>query len=54
MVFGRLHIVPRLPAFLARHPDLSIDLANESTFYSTSSNKASMSPSVWVRSMIRL
>jgi len=24
--FGRLHVVPRLPAFLAKHPDLTIDL----------------------------
>ena len=32
VVFGRLHIVPRLPAFLARHPDLSIDLAMSDTF----------------------
>lgn len=26
MAFGRLHLVPRLPEFAARHPDLSIDL----------------------------
>jgi DNA-binding transcriptional LysR family regulator len=32
VVFGRLHIVPRLPVFLARHPDLSIDLAMSDTF----------------------
>jgi len=26
VVFGRLHIVPRLPRFLERYPDISIDL----------------------------
>jgi DNA-binding transcriptional LysR family regulator len=31
-VFGRLHIVPRLPAFLARYPDVSVDLAMTDTF----------------------
>jgi DNA-binding transcriptional LysR family regulator len=25
-VFGRLHVIPRLGAFMARHPDLDIDL----------------------------
>jgi DNA-binding transcriptional LysR family regulator len=25
-VMGRLHVLPRLPRFLARHPDLSVDL----------------------------
>lgn len=32
VVFGRLHIVPRLPAFLARFPEVSIDLAMSDTF----------------------
>jgi DNA-binding transcriptional LysR family regulator len=32
VVFGRLHIVPRLPAFLARYPDVSIDLTMSDTF----------------------
>lgn len=32
VVFGRLHIVPRLPAFLARFPDVSIDLGMSDTF----------------------
>ena len=32
VVFGRLHIVPRLPAFLARFPDVSVDLAMSDTF----------------------
>jgi DNA-binding transcriptional LysR family regulator len=32
VVFGRLHVVPRLPAFLARFPDVSIDLAMSDTF----------------------
>jgi DNA-binding transcriptional LysR family regulator len=32
VVFGGLHIVPRLPAFLARYPDVSIDLAMSDTF----------------------
>lgn len=26
VVFGRLHVVPRLPAFLKRYPDVSVDL----------------------------
>jgi DNA-binding transcriptional LysR family regulator len=26
VVFGRLHLVPRLPAFLERYPDVSVDL----------------------------
>ncbi|NPT46647.1 LysR family transcriptional regulator [Paraburkholderia sp. 1N] len=26
VTFARLHIVPRLPSFLARHPDLNIDI----------------------------
>jgi DNA-binding transcriptional LysR family regulator len=32
VVFGRLHIVPRLPAFLKRYPDVSIDLVMSDTF----------------------
>jgi DNA-binding transcriptional LysR family regulator len=32
VVFGRLHILPRLPAFLARFPDVSVDLAMSDTF----------------------
>lgn len=32
VVFGRLHIVPRLPAYLARNPDVSIDLVMSDTF----------------------
>lgn len=32
VVFGRLHIVPRLPAFLSRYPDVSIDLVMSDTF----------------------
>jgi DNA-binding transcriptional LysR family regulator len=32
VVFGRLHIVPRLPAFLSRNPDVSIDLVMSDTF----------------------
>jgi DNA-binding transcriptional LysR family regulator len=32
VVFGRLHIVARLPAFLARDPDVSIDLTMSDTF----------------------
>lgn len=32
VVFGRLHIAPRLPAFLARYPDVSIDLTMSDTF----------------------
>jgi DNA-binding transcriptional LysR family regulator len=26
VVFGRLHLIPRLPAFMARYPDIEIDL----------------------------
>ena len=32
VVFGRLHIVPRLPAYLARYGDVSIDLVMSDTF----------------------
>lgn len=32
VVFGRLHIVPRLPAFLARFQDVAVDLAMSDTF----------------------
>jgi DNA-binding transcriptional LysR family regulator len=32
VVFGRLHIVPRLPAFLGRYPDVTIDLMMSDTF----------------------
>jgi DNA-binding transcriptional LysR family regulator len=32
VVFGRLHVVPRLPAFLARYRDVSIDLVMSDTF----------------------
>jgi DNA-binding transcriptional LysR family regulator len=32
VVFGRLHIVPRLPAFLARYPDVSVDLIMSDSF----------------------
>jgi len=32
VVFGRLHIVPRLPAFLSRFPDVTIDLVMSDTF----------------------
>lgn len=32
VVFGRLHIVPRLPAFLTRHPEVSIELSMSDTF----------------------
>ncbi len=32
VVFGRLHIVPRLSAFLARFPEVSVDLAMSDTF----------------------
>jgi DNA-binding transcriptional LysR family regulator len=31
-VFGRLHVVPRLPAFLARYSDVSVDLVMSDTF----------------------
>lgn len=32
VVFGRLHIVPRLPAFMARYPDVSVDIVMSDTF----------------------
>ena len=32
VVFGRLHIVPRLPSFLSRYPDVAIDLVMSDTF----------------------
>ncbi len=32
VVFGRLHIVPRLPAFLSRYPDVTIDLIMSDSF----------------------
>lgn len=32
VVFGRLHVVPRLPRFLARYPDLQIDLTMNDGF----------------------
>lgn len=32
VVFGRLHIVPRLPSFLNRYPDVSIDLIMSDSF----------------------
>ncbi len=32
VVFGRLHIVPRLPAFLARFPEVSVDLTMSDSF----------------------
>ena len=32
VVFGRPHIVPRLPAFLARYPDVSVDLIMSDSF----------------------
>jgi DNA-binding transcriptional LysR family regulator len=32
VVFGRLHIVPRLPRFLQRYPDVAIDLAMSDSF----------------------
>lgn len=32
VVFGRLHVVPRLPAFLARHPGVTIDLVMNDGF----------------------
>jgi len=31
-VFGRLHIIPRLEAFMARHPDIEIDLTMHDSF----------------------
>jgi DNA-binding transcriptional LysR family regulator len=32
VVFGRLHVVPRLPAFLGRYPDVAVDLVMSDTF----------------------
>ncbi|MET0219777.1 MAG: LysR family transcriptional regulator [Tardiphaga sp.] len=32
VVFGRLHVVPRLPAFLNRYPDVGIDLTMSDSF----------------------
>ncbi len=32
VVFGRLHIVPRLPAFLARFPDVSVEIIMSDSF----------------------
>jgi DNA-binding transcriptional LysR family regulator len=32
VVFGRLHVVPRLPAFLNRYPDVAIDLVMSDSF----------------------
>lgn len=32
VVFGRLHIVPRLPAFLARFPDVSVEVVMSDSF----------------------
>lgn len=32
VVFGRLHIVPRLPAFLARFPDVSVEILMSDSF----------------------
>ena len=32
VVFGRLHVVPRLSAFLARYPDVAVDLVMSDTF----------------------
>jgi len=32
VVFGRLHVVPRLPTFLKRYPDVSIDLVMSDGF----------------------
>lgn len=32
VVFGRLHIVPRLPTFLSNHPEVSIDVVMSDTF----------------------
>lgn len=31
-VFGRLHVIPRLEAFMARHPDIEIDLVMHDRF----------------------
>ncbi len=32
VVFGRLHVIPRLPRFMARYPDIEIDLAMNDGF----------------------
>jgi DNA-binding transcriptional LysR family regulator len=32
VVFGRLHVLPRLPGFLARHPEVSLDLVMSDSF----------------------
>lgn len=32
VVFGRLHVVPRLPAFLARFPDVSVEVVMSDSF----------------------
>ncbi|MGB8397982.1 LysR family transcriptional regulator [Bradyrhizobium sp.] len=32
VVFGRLHVVPRLPPFLGRFPDVAVDLVMSDTF----------------------
>lgn len=32
VVFGRIHVVPRLPAFMARYPDVAIDIVMSDTF----------------------
>jgi DNA-binding transcriptional LysR family regulator len=32
VVFGRLHLIPRLPAFMARYPDIEIDLVMNDGF----------------------
>jgi len=31
-VFGRLHVIPRLPTFMARHPEIEIDLVMHDRF----------------------
>lgn len=31
-VFGRLHVIPRLPAFMATHPEVEIDLTMQDRF----------------------
>jgi len=32
VVFGRLHVVPRLPAFLARYPDVGVEIIMSDSF----------------------
>ena len=32
VVFGRMYIVPRLPAFMARYPDVTVDITMTDTF----------------------